>query len=166
METINRRRSIRKYTAEPVSPEDIEAILRAAMKAPSARNQQPWHFIVIDERPLLDRIAADYPNAAMLSGAPVAILVCAGLSLVKSEGYWIQDCAAATQNMLLEITDRGLGGVWLGIYPREERVQGLRKLLDIPESVVPFSLVGLGHPDEHRATKDDYRPDRIHRNKW
>ncbi len=166
MDIIDRRRSIRKYTADPVGMKDIEAIIRAGMNAPSARNQQPWQFIVITDRATLDKIPAYHPNAGMVRQAPAAILVCADLSLVQSEGFWIQDCAAATENMLLEITARGLGGVWTGIYPREERVNGLQKLFGLPDSIVPFSLVPLGHPAEEKPPKNEFKRDRIHLNKW
>ncbi len=166
MDIIDRRRSIRAYTNEPVGMNDLDGIIRAGMKAPSARNQQPWHFIIITDRATLDRIPSIHPHSSMIRQAPAAILVCADHSLEQSEGYWVQDCAAAMENMLLETVSRGLGAVWLGVYPRDERVQGLKKLLNIPEHVTPFSLMPVGHPGEAKPTKDDYRPERIHMNGW
>ena len=166
MDTIYRRRSIRKYTAETVKDEVLMAVVRAGMNAPSAGNQQPWHFVIIDQRPLLEKITKIHPYAQMLHQAPAAILVCGDLGLEKHVGYWVQDCAAAVENMLLEIVDQGLGGVWLGVYPREDRVEGLRKLLGIPENIVPFALIAAGHPDEKKSLKSEFHKERIRRNHW
>jgi len=166
MDTIYKRRSIRKYTGEPVSEEVLAAVVKAGMNAPSAGNQQPWHFVIIDQRPLLEKITEIHPYAQMLHEAPAAILVCGDLNLEKHVGYWVQDCSAAVENMLLEIVDQGLGGVWLGVYPREDRVSGLRKLLDIPESIIPFALIAVGHPGESKGLKDEFLEKRIRRNHW
>ena len=108
MKTIDHRRSVRKYTSEPVPSDVLQDFVKAGMNAPSAGDQQPWHFVVITERSLLD------PHAKMLREAPAAIVVCGDPSLEKHKGYWVQDCSAATENILLEIADRGYGGVWLG----------------------------------------------------
>jgi nitroreductase len=166
METIYKRRSIRKYTDETVEQDILMAIIKAGMNAPSAGNQQPWQFIIIDRRPLLERITGIHPYAQMLHQAPAAILVCGDLSLERHAGYWVQDCSAAVENMLLEIVDRGLGGVWLGVYPREDRVSGLRSLLDIPEGIVPFALIAVGHADEKKSLKDEFHRERIRYNHW
>jgi nitroreductase len=166
MDTIYRRRSIRKYRTEMVEDETIMAVIKAGMNAPSAGNQQPWHFIIIDQRPLLDKITQIHPYAQMLHQAPAAILVCGDLSLEKHAGYWVQDCSAAVQNMLLEIVDQGLGGVWLGVYPREDRVSGLRMLCGIPEGIVPFALIALGHPGENKELKNEFHEERVKRNQW
>ena len=166
MDTIYRRRSIRKYTGEPVSDEVLMAVVKAGMNAPSAGNQQPWHFVIIDQRPLLEKITDIHPYAQMLHEAPAAILVCGDLNLEKHVGYWVQDCSAAVENMLLEIVDLDLGGVWLGVHPREDRVSGLRKLLDIPEGIVPFALIALGHSNESKGLKDEFHKERIRRNHW
>jgi nitroreductase len=166
METIYRRRSIRKYSQDPVREEELREIIRAGMNAPSAGNQQPWQFIIIDDRSLLDRIPEIHPYAQMLRKAPAAILVCGDLDLESHRGYWVQDCSAATENMLLEIADRGLGGVWLGVYPREDRVKGLRELLGIPGQVIPFALIAVGHPDEKKGLKNEFHEKRIRRNHW
>jgi len=167
METLFSRRSIRKYTAEPVTEEVLREILEAAMSAPSAGNQQSWHFVVINDRKILDEIPSFHPHSQMLKEAPVAILVCGDLKLEKHVGYWVQDCSAATENLLLAIHAKGLGAVWLGIFPREERVEGLRKLLDIPDHVIPLSLIPIGHPAESKPPRPDrYNVDKIHYNKW
>jgi nitroreductase len=166
MDAIYRRRSIRKYSAEQVSEEALTAIIRAGMNAPSAGNQQPWYFIIIDRRPLLEEITRIHPYAQMLHEAPAAILVCGDLDRERHTGYWVQDCSAAVENMLLEIVDLGLGGVWLGVYPRDDRVSGLRRLLGIPERIVPFALVAVGHPAEKKNPKDEFHQERIRRNHW
>jgi nitroreductase len=149
-----------------VSRQAFEAVIRAGMNAPSAGNQQPWQFVIIDERSLLERITEIHPYAQMLHEAPAAILVCGDLKLEKHEGYWVQDCSAAVENMLLEIVDQGLGGVWLGVFPREERVAGIRELLGIPDGIVPFALIALGHPAEEKGLKNEYHGERIRYNHW
>ena len=166
IEAIHTRRSIRKYTDEPVSEETIETLLRAAMAAPSAGNEQPWHFAVIDDRKLLDEIPKFHPYSTMLKEAPVAILIAGDLSLETYEGYWVQDCSAATQNLLLAAHAEGLGAVWLGVHPVDEREAGMRKLLGIPDNVIPFSLIALGHPAEQKGREDRYQASRVRRNGW
>jgi len=166
LEAILTRRSIRQFTDQAVSEAVIEDLLRAAMSAPSAGNQQPWQFVVITDRQILDTIPSIHPYSAMLRQAPLAILVCGDEHLETHKGYWVQDCSAATQNLLLAAHARGLGAVWLGIYPRMERVTGLRKLLGLPEHVVPLALVAIGHPAEHLPPADRYDAARVHRNRW
>jgi nitroreductase len=166
LETIQTRRSIRKYQEKHVPEELIQKLLAAAMQAPSARNQQPWQFVVIDNRDTLAKIPEFMPNAAMAAEAPLAILVCGDLSLEKSEGYWVVDCAAATQNMLLAAHALGLGAVWCGVYPRVTRMEGLRRSLGLPENVVAHSLVVLGYAAEQVQPQDRYRPERVRRNQW
>lgn len=167
IETLFSRRSIRKYTAEPVSEQTLQIILEAAMSAPSAGNQQPWHFMLINDRKLLDQIPSLHPHSMMCREAPMAILVCGDPTLEKHVGYWVQDCAAATENLLLSIHALGLGGVWVGVYPRDERVTGFRRLLNIPEHVVPFALIPIGHPAEQKPPRPDrYNQSRIHTNTW
>jgi nitroreductase len=166
LQAIHARRSIRTYVDRPVPADVVHALLAAAMQAPSARNQQPWQFVAIDDRTILTAIPEFMPNAAMVAKAPLAILVCGDLSLEKSEGYWVVDCAAATQNMLLAAHALGLGAVWCGVYPREPRMEGLRRLLGLPENVVAHSLVVLGYPAEQVPAADRYRPERVRHNRW
>lgn len=166
MDAILTRRSIRRYTAQPVAEELITGFLKAAMAAPSAGNEQPWEFVVLTERTILDRIPSFHPYAAMLKEAPAAILVCGDLAREKHEGYWVQDCSAATENILIAVNEKGLGAVWLGIYPREERVRGLRQLLSIPETIVPFALVAIGYPAEKKEPADRFDASRLHYNSW
>jgi nitroreductase len=166
LDAIWTRRSIRKYRDEPLPEDLIQKLLAAAMQAPSARNQQPWQFVVIDERATLAKIPSFMPNAAMVAKAPLAILVCGDLGLEKSEGYWVVDCAAATQNLLLAAHALGLGAVWCGVYPREPRMAGLRRLVGLPDNVIAHSLVVLGQPAEQVWPEDRYRPERVRRNHW
>jgi len=166
MDIILKRRSIRRYTGDPVSEQTIREVLEAAMCAPSAGNEQPWHFIVIRDRKILGQIPAIHPHAYMVPEAPIAVLVCGDLRLDLHDGFWIQDCSAATENILIAVQAKGLGAVWLGVYPREDRVAGLRKLLEIPNHVIPFALVPIGHPAECRPSENRYNPSRVHFDKW
>jgi len=167
LETIFKRRSIRKFTGGKISAGDLEKILRAAMAAPSAGNGQPWHFIVIDDQTILDKIAEASPYAGMAKYAGQAVIVCGDTSHEKFGCYWVQDCSAAIQNLLLAVTDLGLGAVWTGIYPREDRLVAYHQLiLGLPENIIPLATIPIGVPAEDPAPQDRYRPDRIHRNQW
>jgi len=166
IEAIMTRRSIRKYTGTSLAEETIAQLLRAAMSAPSSKNEQPWVFVVIDDRQLLNEIPKFHPYAGMISTAPVAILICADERRFLSEEIWIQDCAAATQNMLLAAHGMELGAVWLGVYPRRERVEGVTRLLSLPEPIIPFSLVVAGYPAEQKPPVNRYDESRVHRNGW
>lgn len=166
IEAILTRRSVRSFTAEPVSPEVAQELLRAAMQAPSAGNQQPWQLVVLDERALLERVAAAHPYAPMAAHAPLAIVVCGDTRLERHTGYWVQDCSAAVQNLLLAAHARGLGAVWTGVYPRAERVQAFQDLLHLPPEVIPLAMVVLGHPSQAVPPADRFLPDRVHRNGW
>ena len=166
LEAIHGRRSIRKYRDRPVPEELLRQVLAAAMSAPSANNSQPWQFVLISDPHLLAEIPKINPHAHMAARAPVAILVCGDLSLEVSAGYWVVDCAAAVQNLLLAAHALGLGAVWTGVYPRELRIEGLRLLLDLPENVRPHSLIVLGYPAEQPGSEDRYRAERVHQNRW
>jgi nitroreductase len=166
LEAIRTRRSIRTYVDQPVPEELVQKLLAAAMQAPSARNQQPWQFVVIDDQTILAKIPTFMPNAAVAGKAPLAILVCGDLSLEESEGYWVIDCAAAVENMLLAAHALGLGAVWCGVYPRDKRMQGLRQLIGLPKNVIAHSLVVLGYGAEQAPAEDRYRPERVRRNHW
>jgi nitroreductase len=166
IEAILSRRSIRRYTSKEVSRELIQELLEAAMSAPSAGNEQPWHFIVINDRSILDDIPNIHPYSQMLKEAPVAIMVCGDLNLEKYKGYWVQDCSAATQNILLAAHSRGLGAVWLGIHPMEERVAGIRQMFSLPEHVIPLGIVALGYPAEKKDRAQRFQENRVHHNSW
>ncbi|MCK4482191.1 nitroreductase family protein [Candidatus Bathyarchaeota archaeon] len=163
MKTIFARRSIRKYTTELVSEKDVKTMLEAAMAAPSASNRKPWHFIVVTDRQILDNLARVHPYGKMLLEAPLCIAVCGDKNL--SSRYWVQDCSAATENLLLATTALGLGAVWLGVHPRE-RVNPIRKVLNIPENIIPLNLISIGHQAEEKEPRTQYDELRVHRQKW
>ncbi len=165
-EAILTRRSIRKFTPQPIHQDLIEKILRAGMQAPSARNKQPWHFIVVQNRQMLDKISVIHPYAYMLREAPLGIVVCGDIEIEITIEYIVQDCSAATQNMLLVAHNFGLGAVWLGIYPREPRIKALRELLNIPENVIPISMIAIGYPAEKKLPENRFKPERVHYEKW
>jgi nitroreductase len=162
--TIFARRSIRSYTAKTVAEEQVITLLEAAMAAPSASNLKPWHFVVVTNHQSLDSLAAVHPFGKMLSEAPLCIAVCGDPRI--SERYWVQDCSAATQNLLLAAVVLGLGAVWLGVYPREERVAAISTVLGIPESITPLNLISIGHPAEQKEPRTQYDSTRVHREQW
>ena len=163
MEAIFTRRSIRRYTDQPVAEEAVARLLAAAMAAPSAGNEQPWEYIVVTDRATREEITRVHPYSQMLRQAPVAIVVCADPARSKYPvDYWIQDCAAATENILLAAVALGLGTCWLGVHPVPERVAGVRRVLGIPETIVPFAIVAVGHPAEQPGRVERYDPARIH----
>ncbi|NTV83454.1 MAG: nitroreductase family protein [Bacteroidales bacterium] len=166
MKAILTRRSIRKYTNNSLPEEYYEVMLKAAMHAPSARNRQPWHFIIISDREILKQLAEVSPSWKMLDVAASAIVVCGDLNLEDSESFIIQDCSAATQNILLAAHELGLGSVWLGVHPREDRLKPLSEILHIPGHIVPVSMVSIGNPDESREQPERYNVERIHQDTW
>ena len=167
MKVIFERRSIRKYTSEQISDEDIQELLRAAMAAPSANNQQSWEFVVIKDRVILKEIIGIHPNGyQMLKNAPLAIMICGNLEREIEKGYWVQDCSAATENILLAAQSMGLGAVWLGVYPMEDRIRALKKMFGLPENVIPLSIVSIGHPAEKKKPSNRFDQARIHVNTW
>ena len=166
IDTLLSRRSIRKYTDQQVTDEQIELVLKAAMYAPSAGNQQTWHFVVLRDKNTFNKIIEFQPFAQMLPQSSVAICVCADLSLETKKGYWMVDCSAATENLLLAAHSLGLGAVWLGIYPVSERITGIKELLNLPDSVEPFSLISIGYPAEEKKLPNRFKPERIHSERW
>jgi len=164
---IYARRSIRRYTAEDVSESDVRWLLEAAMAAPSANNGQPWHFVVVRDETTRQNLAACHPYAKMLPRAPVCIVPCADPMADGSyNDYWVQDLAAATENLLLAATALGLGAVWCGVYPREGRMKDARTTLAVPQQVMPFAFIAIGHPAETRAPRTQYSDQRVHKGKW
>jgi nitroreductase len=166
MKALITRRSIRCYEPKAVPTDVITALLRAAMQAPSAMNQQPWRFVVIDERATLDRIAVVHPYAEMTALAPLAVVVCADTTALKAPNHWPQDCSAATENLLLAAHDAGLGAVWSAVYPDEAQVTIFRNLLGLPVNVIPHALVPIGYPAENKEPEDRYDPEHVHHNRW
>ena len=168
MKEIFERRSIRKYTADPVSLEHEEKLLRAAMQAPSAGNEQPWEFIVVRDPETLKNMTEGHPYSTPLLGAPLGILVCGDVNKQKFNpyAYWVQDCSAAIQNLLLEAQHLGLGAVWMGLHPIKEREDVLIELFGLPEGIIPLGMIAVGHPAQTVAPVDRYLPERVHREKW
>jgi nitroreductase len=160
------RRSIRKYTEKDISKETVEELLRAGMNAPSAGNEQAWAFVVVRDRSVLNRLMEAHPYSGMLKYAKAAIVVCGDLSREKHPGFWSQDCAAVTENILLAATSLGLGSVWLGVYPLEERTISFSDILSLPDHILPFSLLPLGYPAEKKSPRDNFDASRIHHDRW
>ena len=161
MNNIYTRVSIRRYEDRPVEPEKTQAILRAAMQAPSAANQQPWEFYVVTNKEKLKALAQVSPYAWMTGGAPAAI-VSVYRRDCKIPAYAEIDLSIAMENLWLETDAQGLGGVWLGIAPIEERMQAVERILDIPETLRAFAIFPYGYPAEERAQQDRFEPERIH----
>ena len=156
------RRSIRKYTNEPVAPEQLQRLLEAAMAAPSANNGQPWHFVVVTVRENLNRLADLHPYGKMLYQAAACIAVCGE----PENPYWVQDCSAATENILIAAAELGLGTVWLGVHPRADREHSLRDALGLPPHITPLCLISIGHPAEEKEPRTQYDEARVHHERW
>lgn len=161
MKEIFSRVTVRKYQEKPVETEKLERLLRAAMAAPSAGNQQPWQFVVVRDRALLDQLAQASPYAKPLLGAPAGIVVLSRTQGLRFPDYWQQDLGASTQNLLLEAEHLGLGAVWMGIAPLEDRMEAVKKTLGLGEDVQAFALVAVGYPQEKAAPHDRYDPSRV-----
>ncbi len=160
------RRSIRRFKDQKIDPEIITQLLTAAMYAPSAVNKQPWHFVVIDQRQMLNEIMKIHPYAGMLKTASIGIVVCGDERLQHDDGYWVVDCGAATQNLLLAAHMLGLGSCWVGLHPREGRKASFSSLLDLPSHVKPFALIALGYPDEIKPRPERFHPEKVRYNGW
>ena len=160
------RRSIRSYTTKKIPKTTVDEIIKAAMHAPSANNQQPWEFIVIDSPSLLGKIPSFSPHAQMSKNAPLGILVCGKIENIPSEHFWPQDCAAATQNLLLAAHSHGIGSVWTGVYPKQEIMKGFSDLFSLPKSIIPFAYIVLGYPEKKPFPKERFIKEKIHYNQW
>ena len=166
IDAIMSRRSIRKYSDRPVPDDQVTTLLKAAMAAPSAHNRQPGHFVVVRSRETLLGITKFHPYSKMLEHAPLAIVVCGDAELDGGTGFWVEDCSAATQNILLAARDAGLGAVWLGVYPMAPLVEGVKKLLGLPEKVTPLNIIPVGYPAEEKPPGNRFNEAKIHREKW
>ena len=163
-DAILARRSIRKYTSEPVSEEQIKALLEAAMAAPSGMNRKPWHFVAVTDRLTLDKLGDVARSWGMLKEATLAVVACGDPAI--SEKYWVQDTVAAIENLLIAVSMLGLGAVWLGCHPNPERVEPTREILGIPEEIDPIAVLSIGHPAEEKEPRTQYDEERVHRDKW
>lgn len=166
LEAMHGRRSIRKYDDRPVDEEHVETLLRAAMAAPSAGNQQSWRFIVVRDPAHLEALSRTSPYASMLPHAAVAIVVCGETDGERHVGYWVQDCSAAMQNLLVAAHAIGLGAVWLGFHPAEERESAASDLLGLPASVRVLGIASIGHPAETKEPADRYDGAKVFRERW
>ena len=156
-EALLNRRSIRKYKYQKINNKDIDKILKAAMYAPSAMNTQAWQFIVIDNREVLIETINSIPYAEMLRQSAVAILVCGDSSIEKNESWLLQNCSAVTQNILLSAYGLGIGSCWIGIQGMEEIVRNIKQQFNLPDNVMPASLVSLGYPDEEVKAEERFK---------
>lgn len=169
-EAMAARTSIRDYLDKEITRTDILRLFKAGMTAPSARNIQPWHFMAITTDSVLESLSDALPNAPMLGRAPLGILVAADQYEAEAgtpgADFWIQDCSAATENILLAALDLGLGAVWLGVHPVKERIEAVKRILGLPDHIAPLSLIAVGHPAREAKPKDKFREDRLHWEKW
>lgn len=170
MDAIFKRCSVRKYTDEPVTDEELEQLLRAAMAAPSAKNSQNRLFVVQKGQGCLPTLIDVHPNAFALKTATAVIVVCADMKRSAQLDYltdwWIQDCAAATQNILLRATQLGLGSLWIGVHPDPKRIVAVRKDLELPEHIIPLSAVALGHSAKEKEGIDRFDPNKVFYGKY
>lgn len=162
-EVLLKRRSVRKFTEEQVSDEMISELLHAAMSGPSACNKRPWEFYVVTNEDKLQELR----KASMFTkiSSKLAIIVCGNLANalpMKMAEYWVQDCSAATENILLRVTDLELGAVWCGIYPQKRAQEKVKKILEMPEEHIPLNIIFIGHPAENPEARDQYDEKKIH----
>ncbi|MDP2854519.1 MAG: nitroreductase family protein [Smithellaceae bacterium] len=160
------RRSVRKYSDKPVSDATIKLLLQAAMSAPSAKNTQSWEFIVIRNKKTLEQIPSFHPFSKHVPGAQVAIVVCGNTKLEAAPGHWIPDGSNASMSILLAAHSLGLGGVWTTFYPYADRTAGIRKLLNLPDHIMPLNIIPLGYPVEKGTYQDRFNPAKIHNETW
>lgn len=166
LDAIMTRRSIRQFSDEPVTETEIDALLRAAMAAPSASNERPWRFVVVRQRDTLDRLSKATPFAKPLERAPVGIVVCADRREAKYPGFWVIDCAAAIENVLLAAHAIGLGGVWMGVHPIAPFAYAVRRVIGAPRHIAPHSLLAIGRPAKQAPPVDRYETDWVRQERW
>ena len=166
IENIMTRASVRTYTAELVDSADVITLLKAGMAAPTAMNRQPWVFVVIIDAARRAAMAAELPYCKMAATAPLLIAVCGDKAkfIEDAPEYWVQDCSAATENILLAAHALGLGAVWTGVYPVRDRVEMVSKALGLPEGIIPLNIICIGHPDSDNPAKDKWDPAKVHYN--
>jgi nitroreductase len=169
LEVIHSRKSVRNYTGVPATKEELQILLEAGMAAPSAVDRRPWAFVVVTDEKLLNKLAEGLPHSKMIVKAKAAIVVCGVLDKTlegESQAFWVQDCSAATENILLAAEAIGLGAVWTGMYPSKERMDYVRSVLGIPARVMPLNVIAVGNPVGVEKPKDKFDPGNIHWNKW
>lgn len=161
---ILKRTSVRSYEDRAVESEKVEKLLRAGMAAPTAVNKQPWHFIVVTDKNQLQKLSEANPNAGMAAKAPLAIVVCGDMDKAlegDAREFWVQDCSAATENILLAATGMGLGAVWTGTYPSKERCAAVADVLRLPDTLIPLNIIVIGYPDTEPTPKDKWKKENV-----
>ena len=164
IETIMTRTSIRSFTDRAVSADTIEMLLRAGMAAPTAVNLQPWHFVVVNDRAKIDELGGNGRQSQMWHESPLVIVVCGNMEKAMEgvgQAFWVQDCSAATENILLAAHALGLGAVWTGCYPIEDRVANISQVLGLPEHIIPLCAIVMGYPNESPQPKDKWKPENV-----
>lgn len=169
LNNILERTSVRSYLDKSIEDDKIEKLLRAGMAAPTAVNKQPWHFVVVTDKSLLQKLAKANPYAEMVARAPLAIVVCGDMTKAldgNAREFWVQDCSAASENILLAATGLGLGAVWTGTYPSEERCAAVSEVLGLPETLIPLNTIVIGYPDGEVTPKDKWQESNISYNMY
>jgi nitroreductase len=169
LSVIHSRKSVRHYNGEPVSKEDLTTLMKAGMAAPTAVNKQPWVFIAVTDDATLLKLAQGLPYTKMIVKSRACIVVCGDMNKTLSgieREFWIQDCSAASENILLAAEAIGLGAVWSGIYPLQERIDHVRKVLGLPDTVIPLNVIAVGHPTGVEKPQDKFNQSNIHWEKW
>ena len=162
---IRTRRSIRRFTDEPVTAEQTDTLLRAAMAAPSAGNQQPWRFVVVRDPDVRAQLAEATPYSSPIGRAPLGLVVLADTRENKHPGFWVQDCSAAVENLLLAAHAIGLGGVWIGVHP-SEREPLVRRIVEAPDGFAALCMIAIGHPAAPVAEVDRFHPEWVRTDRW
>ena len=169
IDDIMTRTSVRAYSDKEVEQEKIDTLLRAAMAAPTAGNKQPWRFVVITDKAILDTISTNFKSMTMACNASLAVIMCGDTTATfdgDGRDYWIQDVSAASENLLLAAHAMGLGAVWCGIYPQMARVEQFSLMLDLPDNIIPMACICIGYPEGNTTPKDKWHPEYIHYNSW
>jgi nitroreductase len=167
LDTICLRRSIRVFQRRKIDREILIDLLKAGMAAPSASNSRPWEFILITDEGLLEKLQSNLAYGKY--NAPAAAVVCANLAIAKNDSayrFWVQDCSAASENILIAAAGMGLGTVWIGAYPKEDVMQTLRDILEIPEDIYPLNIIYIGYPAEEKDARTQYEKERVHWNRY
>ncbi len=166
---IHNRKSVRSYTGKAVNKEMLKTLMKAGMAAPTAMNKQPWAFVAVTDRKQLNTLADSLPYAKMLYKAGAAIVVCGDLNKAlpgEYQAFWVQDCSAATENILLAVEALGLGAVWTGVYPEMKKITTVKDILGVPHNVIPLNVIAIGYPSGKEKPKNKYKTENTHWNKW
>ena len=165
-EGIVSRRSVRRFTEQPVEKDIIEDVIKAAMYAPSAHNAREWEFVVVDDKALIEAISETSPYAKFAKSAPVVVVICGNTEKEKVAGFWVQDCSAAMQNMLLAVHSKKMGATWCGIHPIADLEMAIQELLELPGHIIPLGLCVMGYTEHSPRQPDRFEPEKIHYNKY